>query len=344
MRFWVGLTDVDWFRFLASRAPLDEVDFWIPSGRKPVDLVGAPFLFKLHAPEGGFIVGGGHYAHFTRLPARMAWEAFGYRERSAYVRGHGRTASTVSSDFDVDVDAIGCVAIVEPFFLPPASWVRQPADWPRSVQMGKTYDTTSGSGADLWEQVQLAIASLPSSAMLAVGEPVARYGEPILVAPRLGQGTFRTKVIDAYERRCVVTNERTLPVLQAAHIRPYAQSGPHAPENGLLLRSDLHTLFDRGYVTVTPTLQFRVSQRIKAEFENGRDYYALDGRKNRLPARGNPPPAREFLEWHAEHDIQGIGLRSAHAPDAVWEHQPRSGRTIWTSVAPVCAVRMASAR
>ena len=49
---------------------------------------------------------------------------------------------------------------------------------------------------------------------------------------------------DAYERRCAVTGEKTLPVLEAAHIRPYALLGPHRVNNGLLLRSDLHKLFD----------------------------------------------------------------------------------------------------
>ena len=53
MRFWVGLTDWDWFNFLASRTPLDEVNFWQPSARRPVHLdIGAPFLFKLHAAKG----------------------------------------------------------------------------------------------------------------------------------------------------------------------------------------------------------------------------------------------------------------------------------------------------
>jgi putative restriction endonuclease len=40
------------------------------------------------------------------------------------------------------------------------------------------------------------------------------------VQPRLGQGAFRLLVTDAYQRRCAVTGERTLPVLDAAHIRP----------------------------------------------------------------------------------------------------------------------------
>ena len=112
-------------------------------------------------------------------------------------------------------------------------------------------------------------------------------------------------MLDAYQRRCAVTNERTLPVLQAAHIRPYSESGPHALENGLLLREDLHTLFDRGYVTVTPAYELRVSRSIRDEFENGRDYYALDRSRIRLPAPPDPPPAREFLQWHGDTLFRG---------------------------------------
>lgn len=303
MRYWVGLTDRRWFEYLAAQAPLDELNFWIPSGRMPVDLVGAPFLFKLHAPDGGRIVGGGHYAHFTRLPARMAWDAFGTKNGASSFDVMAAQLRRYRAGFDVEVDQIGCVALLAPFFLPPELWIDAPVDWPQSVQTGKTYDSTVGSGAVLWERVGAALAALRLSEQPAIREAPSvgeRYGEPILVAPRLGQGTFRAKVIDAYERRCVVTNERTLPVLQAAHIRPYSDLGPHAPENGLLLRSDLHTLFDRGYLTVTPDRTVRVSRRIRDEFENGRDYYALDGREVRLPLRGSPPPAREYLEWHAD--------------------------------------------
>ena len=75
-----------------------------------------------------------------------------------------------------------------------------------------------------------------------------------------------------------MTRERTLPALEAAHIRPYGASGAHEARNGLLLRRDIHSLFDAGYVTVTPDLHFEVSRRIKEEFENGREYYALHGR------------------------------------------------------------------
>ena len=76
----------------------------------------------------------------------------------------------------------------------------------------------------------------------------ARYGEPLLIRPRLGQGAFRVLVTDIYQRRCAVTQERTLPALEAAHIRPYGEGGQHEAQNGLLLRRDIHSLFDAGYV------------------------------------------------------------------------------------------------
>jgi putative restriction endonuclease len=231
------------------------------------------------------------------------WDAYGIKNGAPDFDVMASQLKRYRPGFDVDADSIGCLALTAPFFLKRDLWIDQPADWPSSAQTGKTYDSTVGSGASLWERVQVALAALATQTQPAIREtlPIGeRYGAPILVAPRLGQGTFRAKVIDAYERRCAVTNERTLPVLQASHIKPYSKSGPHAPENGLLLRSDLHTLFDRGYLTVTPARTVMVSRRIKEEFENGRDYYALDGRQIRPPARGFPPPSAEYLEWHAD--------------------------------------------
>jgi putative restriction endonuclease len=103
-----------------------------------------------------------------------------------------------------------------------------------------------------------------------------------------------------------MTSERTLPVLEAAHIRPFAAGGEHALSNGLLLRSDLHTLFDLGYVTVDPKeKKILVSDRIKAEFENGREYYKLRGEKLVLPENPLAIPSVESLTYHAQHVFRG---------------------------------------
>ena len=97
-------------------------------------------------------------------------------------------------------------------------------------------------------------------------------------------------VTDIYGRRCAVTQERTLPALEAAHICPYGDGGAHVAQNGLLLRRDIHSLFDAGYVTITRDLKFEVSRRIREEFDNGKHYYTLHGFKIDAPSDvGNPP-------------------------------------------------------
>ncbi len=103
-----------------------------------------------------------------------------------------------------------------------------------------------------------------------------------------------------YKRQCAVTNSHVLHVLDAAHIRPYAQGGTHSPSNGLLLRQDVHTLFDRGYLTVTPDYHVEVSHRLKDEFDNGKEYYSLRGRNIVLPESPVLRPSEEQLNWHNE--------------------------------------------
>jgi putative restriction endonuclease len=67
-----------------------------------------------------------------------------------------------------------------------------------------------------------------------------------------------------------------------------------------LLRQDFHTLFDRGYITVTPGYRVEVSRRIKDEFENGHEYYAEHGKTIAVPDTPALRPAEEFLVWHNE--------------------------------------------
>jgi len=143
-------------------------------------------------------------------------------------------------------------------------------------------------------------------ATIAAAEQGARFGKPQIVTPRLGQGSFRLLIADAYERRCTMTGERTFPALEAAHIHRYSRGGDHSLSNGLLLRSDLHKLFDLGYLTIEPsTLKIRVSKKIREEFENGRDYYRLDGRPLRQPENQLAFPAIEKLRYHYENEFRG---------------------------------------
>lgn len=134
-----------------------------------------------------------------------------------------------------------------------------------------------------------------SAAVPATGQ---RYAES-LTKHRLGQGVFRALVVDAYYDRCAITGERTMPVLQAAHIKPFSQDGPHAVSNGLFLRSDMHTLFDAGYLTITPNLTIHASRRVHDDFGNGRMYYAYQGKQlTVVPDDSVNRPVKDYLEWH----------------------------------------------
>src|SRR5690606_5402424 len=116
---------------------------------------------------------------------------------------------------------------------------------------------------------------------------------------------FRLRVTDSYEWRCAISGERTLPILDAAHIKAYEAGGDHSPSNGLLLRTDIHRLFDLGYVTIGPDLRFEASRRLRADFDNGRHYCELQGAPMRLPGREDALPSREALEWHRENRYLG---------------------------------------
>jgi putative restriction endonuclease len=308
MNFFVAVTDYDWFLLHASKSRVEEVNFWRPSSGAPFKALrtGEMLLFKLHAPR-NFIVGGGFFTRFIQLPISLAWEAF--REGNG-VRSLSEMRDRIAKYrrppiAPTENPSVGCILLAEPFFFSEANWIPIPSDFSLNIVQGKGYNSKDGTtGQALWEAVTERLSTLasaspdPGPATIAAVEN-ARYGEPMLVRPRLGQGTFRVIVTDAYERRCTITGERTLPVLEAAHIKPYGSGGPHVPENGLLLRSDLHTLLDQGYMTVdADQLKVVISSRIREEFENGRDYYQLHGRAIRLPRDTSSLPSREYLAFH----------------------------------------------
>jgi putative restriction endonuclease len=298
----VAITDYGWYEFLRARPALDEANFWKPSARRGMNAPAfAPFFFKLRAPENA-ICGFGYFARFSRLPPWMAWEAFG---EGNGCRGFGEMQQRIEEirarigyQPPEGPDLIGCALIASPVFFPEGAWVGTPSDWKVPTQTDKRYDLTMGEGLRVWEECwerSQALTDVPG-----VAEAANRYGKPVLVLPRIGQGIFRVATTEAYRGACAVTGEHSLPALEASHIRPYSEGGPHAVSNGLLLRADLHRLFDRGYVTVTPEARLQVSERLYDEFKNGRTYRPLHDSALRLPKRADERPASDFLRWHNE--------------------------------------------
>lgn len=303
MKMYVGITDFDWFKTL-KQANCDEVNFWKPGGRSNFKALneGDLFLFKLHSPN-DFIVGGGFFLKFSILPSSLAWEAFGIASGADNLHVlKERIYKYKKTNRLIDPDPyIGCIILSMPFYFDKQDWIPAPIDWNRNIVQGKTYDTKEFTGLALYKQVQekLGLQITLHSGLSKEDISENRYGKEQIIRPRIGQGAFKVLITDAYQRRCAITGEKTLPVLEAAHIKPYSHNGPHAINNGLLLRRDFHTLFDRGYITVDKNLTVEVSHRIKEDFGNGKEYYAHHGSKLIiLPERKEQIPDAQYLEWH----------------------------------------------
>lgn len=308
MKYWVGVTDNGWFEYL-SHAGVDEVNFWQPRGKVTFTGLepGSPFLFKLKRPF-NHVAGGGYFVKSTSLPLSIAWETFGQKNGAQSRQIFESMIRKFITDTNVRDPEIGCTVLSEPFFWPKDLWIPEPVGFAGSIVRGRYYETTSPDEAQLWNQVQERLDERAIRGPMHLArdlEPPERYGAPVLMKPRLGQGGFRVLVTDAYRRRCALTGESTLPVLEAAHILPFAESGPHDVSNGMLLRSDFHKLFDLGMITVTPELRVEVSPRIREEYFNGKAYYRLHGQElANLPESVSERPNTDFLRWHNDNRYQ----------------------------------------
>lgn len=165
-------------------------------------------------------------------------------------------------------------------------------------------------GRRIWDAVQLALQSRAPLFRQIVEQHVT-YGALTLRRPRREQGAFQAAVTNAYGRRCAITGESTLPVLEAAHIKAVAAGGLHNTFNGLLLRSDVHKLFDAGLVTITPEHRVLVSSRIKEQWFNGKAYNRLHGEQLAcLPSATEDHPRVDVIRWHSDNVFER-GLHSA---------------------------------
>ncbi|MFD2570099.1 HNH endonuclease [Spirosoma soli] len=303
MDYYVGVTDWRWYNYLRNRAP-EDVNFWQPGGKTVFRALrpGGAFLFKLKHPYNA-IGGIGFFTAQSQLPLSLAWDAFESRNGFDSIEQFRTVIQTYRRTSERN-PTIGCIALTNPVFFQKEDWIPVPADWANSIVQGKKYNTSNDIGADLWKQVETTLASYLIAApskqdSFLAAEEFPQYGNPVLRKVRIGQGAFRISVIDAYQKRCAITGEKTLPVLEAAHIKPFSESGPNQIANGLLLRSDMHKLFDDGYITVTPDYRVEVSKRIREEFNNGREYYQYHGKQLIiLPELNLNKPSKIFLDYH----------------------------------------------
>ena len=141
----------------------------------------------------------------------------------------------------------------------------------------------------------------------AIAEPIdidadTRKFQETRQAIRQGQAKFRLDLLDAYGSRCAATEYDISEGLEAAHIRPFRGSHTNETRNGILLRADIHNLFDYGIVGIDPeTMKVVLNQRAR-----GSKYSPLHGQPVRLPKDTRREPDRELLLRHLK--VHGISL------------------------------------
>lgn len=246
--------------------------------------------------------GYGFFSYYSVMPSGIAWETFGPANGVETFAEMRRRLAELRHAGPID-DSVGCVVLSDLALLNENEYLVAPRDWKRNTVRGEYYSLSEGEGARLWGELT-AVAPPPVAASALQTVP-GGYGQPAIYLPRVGQGAFRLMVMDAYGRRCAITGEKTLPALDAAHIRPFSERQSHEVQNGILMRSDIHRLFDQGYVTVTPGLRFRVSPQIRDQFHNGVVYYDLHDRQVTVPDSAEERPDKSALEWHSSNIYRG---------------------------------------
>ena len=117
------------------------------------------------------------------------------------------------------------------------------------------------------------------------------------IAQRSGQPKFRKQLLEAYQQRCCITGCNAVYALEAAHISAYSGPRSNAVENGLLLRADIHTLFDLNLLGICPS-----TKKVElSPFLQQTDYSSIEGIQVRLPTTVAYYPSENALQVRWEH-------------------------------------------
>ena len=119
MRLYIGITDINWYRYLSEHNP-EDINFWRPGGNSNFKSLspGGPFLFKLKSPINK-IVGIGFFSTYTKLPMNSAWEYFGDRNGSGNYEDFKRMILDLRNDQSESNPQIGCIILTNPIFFHP---------------------------------------------------------------------------------------------------------------------------------------------------------------------------------------------------------------------------------
>lgn len=305
-------TDGDWFRFLRKRQFSGLVNFWTPTDWHIKGLTkGDYWYFLLKGAEPRKIGGGGRFLEYVTMHASEAWKRFGegngtksLDEMIGRLNGfikHRANLTLPSAD-----PIIGCVILDNCIFLEDKDQrtaIELGLKFPRQVVKFKKFDDPTLPLLSTAVKVDLEGVERATGTELGVeqsdyynpsSEADAREKTLASIVRRRGQPGFRQALIVAYEGKCAITGCDVKDALEAAHITPYMGNHTNTIENGLLLRADIHTLFDLGLVAISP-IDLKVI--LHRDLRDGH-YGYLHGKMMNPPKSRSDWPSTTALEKH----------------------------------------------
>lgn len=270
-RFAIAPTDEEWFLHLRENQLTNQVNFWTPTPWNVKGLKkGERLYFMLKSPIrkiGGY----GEFMYYENMNVEEAWKKFGLgngvRSLSELEQRAGKYVNKRSVKENKQIGCIvlsNCIFLEESLFFPAHDLE---VEFPIQVVKIKYFDEIVS-----WRPPDpLTQASEENSkfSLVTSGKVPMKLRD---VRQREGQPAFRKKILNNYGGRCAVTGETCDNLLEAAHVQPYQNAKSNHVQNGILLRVDLHRLFDAGLMTIDTNFQVKFSSEFTSlSYKNFRD-------------------------------------------------------------------------
>lgn len=275
--FAISPTDNLWFNFLKSNAFNSYVNFWTPTPWNVKGLKeGDRLYFMLKKPIrkiGGF----GEFVSYKNMTAEDIWDEFGFRNGCSSKENLFKTLDNYihrNSKSGKQENLHGCIILKNCEFWDSEKYVEFDG-FPNQVVTIKYF----------FDQDPFIISENFYS---LIAEPREDY--KIEMSSRKGQGSFKGKILKAYRNTCSVTGENIPEILEAAHIQSYKNIDSNHVQNGILLRVDIHRLFDNHLLCVGEDYKVKISSLLKDTI-----YWQYNGVVISLPSVEALHPSKEAL-------------------------------------------------
>ena len=278
----IAPTDYNWFSFLKETYTTGIVNFWTPTPWKIKNVeLGSKWFFKKKGGE-KLICGYGIYNGIQIMTVKNAWTKFGTNNGCSSYAQFNSELSKYNDTIEGEKE-IGAILLSDVVFFDEKDFINldnRRIEWSNNIVKYKTYNDSD---------IMLS-TSIEQKTNFKLVETLNKRRKDSNINLREGQSEFRQKISKAYHYKCCVTGESCPDLLEAAHIQSYISKDSNHIQNGLLLRVDIHKMFDSGLIAINKDYEIIISSEITTDY-----YHNLAGRKITLPDDIADYPSKEAL-------------------------------------------------